>query len=43
MTLRIPQELITWLDSNRGSFSRQGYIINTLFKLMKEEKIKALD
>lgn len=33
MDLRIPQEVLVWLDSVRGEKSRQAFIISILVKL----------
>lgn len=33
MDIRLPEELIKWLDSQRGEYSRQVFIIKCLFKL----------
>lgn len=30
----LPREIITWLDSNRGDYSRQAYIIELIQAIM---------
>lgn len=38
MELRLPKEIIEFLDKVRGSASRQGYIVSHLFKLKEEHE-----
>ena len=40
MELRLPKEIIQWLDEVRGEKSRQGYIVNELYKLKNKEQLK---
>ena len=34
MKMLLPREIITWLDSNRGEYSRQAYIIELIQAIM---------
>ena len=42
MNIRIPQELIQYLDSVRGEKSRQAYLINLLAEEQKNEGVSKL-
>lgn len=33
MELRIPEELLKWIDSQRGASSRQAFIVRCMFKV----------
>lgn len=33
MHLIVPRELLEWIDANRGTLSRQSYMLRCLFKL----------
>ena len=37
MNLKLPQELIKWIDGIRKDKSRQAYIVNVMMKLMSGE------
>jgi hypothetical protein len=39
MTLLVPRAIIEWLDTRRGTMSRQAYIINCLRKLKEIEEM----
>lgn len=38
--LIMPRDLLRWIDENRGSLSRQSYIIKCLFKLKEVSEMK---
>ena len=38
--LIVPRDLLRWIDENRGSLSRQSYIIECLFKLKEVSEMK---
>lgn len=36
----IPSELLKWIDANRGTLSRQSFIIKNLFKIKEIKEMK---
>ena len=40
MSLIIPKHLLTWIDQNRGSKSRQSFILQCMFKIMEVSEMK---
>lgn len=34
MQMRLPQEVLEWVDSNRGSLSRQAFMITVMCEIM---------
>lgn len=42
MNLLLPREMLDWVDKNRGSLSRQAFIVRCIFKLMEINKMKDL-
>jgi hypothetical protein len=38
MEMRLPQEVLEWVDANRGHLSRQVFIISTLSSLITKSE-----
>lgn len=41
MELKVPYEILEWLDQNRGGKSRQAYIVKCLAKLKEIQDFSA--
>ena len=39
MDLRIPKTILNWIDDNRGTLSRESFIIHNLSVIMNKSKI----